>query len=477
MKSIFTYTFLFLFAIKAFSFEREYNINLKIKGMENQIGILAYYYGDKRYVKDTLLFNEKGISIYKGNKEIPRGVYLLAFPSLNYRSFDLILNETNFSIQTDTVNFIKNATIKNSIENQQMFNDMNFMLPLGVKNDSLQKKLKQLNPTDSAFFTTENAINAISTQIVTHRKDLLKNNPKTFYSKLISVMMDTDIPDGERKKDGSLVDTFHVFHYIQEHYFDNIDFNDSGYIRSPVFQNKFLNYFNNYVHPSPDSIIKAIDNVIQKSEKNSELFQYCLNELFLKYAKSEIMGYDGIYVHIAEKYYLNKKAWWTTDKNLAELKDRVEALKPTLLGKLAPNFVVQDSTGKNQYFHDFITKNKYTVLVFWNSDCSHCQHEVPELKRIYTDSLQALGVGIMAISTEQTDSSFRAFAAKNCNTEWLTCADMRGVSAFRREYDVIATPKVFIIANNRKIIAKNITVNKIADIILFEEKLTKQEQH
>ena len=112
MKSIFTYTFLFLFAIKAFSFEREYNINLKIKGMENQIGILAYYYGDKRYVKDTLLFNEKGISIYKGNKEIPRGVYLLAFPSLNYRSFDLILNETNFSIQTDTVNFIKNAHIK-----------------------------------------------------------------------------------------------------------------------------------------------------------------------------------------------------------------------------------------------------------------------------------------------------------------------------------------------------------------------------
>ena len=32
--------------------------------------------------------------------------------------FDLILKETDFSITTDTSNFIKNAVVKNSIEKQ-----------------------------------------------------------------------------------------------------------------------------------------------------------------------------------------------------------------------------------------------------------------------------------------------------------------------------------------------------------------------
>ena len=122
-------------------------------------------------------------------------------------------------------------------------------------------------------------------------------------------------------------------------------------------------------------------------------------------------------------------------------------------------------------FHDFVQKNKYSILVFWNSDCGHCQHEIPALKKLYTDSLQALGVRIFAVSTEQTDSSFRAFASKNCSPEWVTCADMRGVSAFRKEYDVIATPKIFLITPDYKIIAKNIPIDNLADFIKFEDGL------
>ncbi|HNY55639.1 MAG TPA: redoxin domain-containing protein, partial [Chitinophagales bacterium] len=177
------------------------------------------------------------------------------------------------------------------------------------------------------------------------------------------------------------------------------------------------------------------------------------------------------------KYYLNGEAWWATEKSLTELRDRVEAVKPTLIGKIAPNFIVQDSSGKMQVFHDYVSKNKYTVLVFWNSDCSHCQHEIPVLKKLYTDSLQALGVRVFAVSTEQTDSSFRAFTAKNCSSQWITCADMRGVSAFRKEYDIIATPKVFVITQDYKIIAKNMPVDNLVGFIQFMDGLEAKDKN
>lgn len=439
--------------------------------MENQIGILAFYYGDKRFVKDTLNFNEKGIATIKGKKDIPTGVYLVAFPSMKYASFDIIFKEKEFSITTDTVNFIKNASIKNSIENKQMFDDMKYMLPLGVENDSLQKKLKTYKKGDSTYTKTADAIDAISKKIISHRKEIIKKNPTTFYSKLISMMMEIEVPEGKRNPNGSLVDTFYNFHYIQQHYFDNIDFSDSGLIRSPIFQGKILKYLDAYTFPHPDSIIKVVDFIINKANANKEMFQYCTNELFMKYAKSEIMGQDAVYIHISDKYYLSGAAWWPTAASLTELRDRIEAMRPTLIGKIAPNFIVQDSLGKSMRFHDFIPKNKYTILVFWNSDCGHCQHEIPALKKLYTDSLQALGIGVFAISTEQTDSSFRAFASKNCAAEWFTGADMYGVSAFRKEYDVIATPKVFLITPDYKIIAKNIPIDKLVDFILFEDGL------
>jgi peroxiredoxin len=471
MKKICTLLTFCFFSFITFAAEAEYNINITIKGMENQIGILAFYYGDKRFVKDTLIFNAKGIATIKGKKSIPAGVYLLAFPSMKYAAFDIILKETEFSIATDTTNFIKYAVVKNSVENKQMFDDMKFMMPLGLENDSLQKKLKLTEKEDAEYKVITDKIDAISKKMAAHRKEMIKKYPQTFYSKLVSLMLDIEVPDGKRNPNGSLIDTFHNFHYIQQHYFDNIDFSDSALIRSPIFQGKILKYMDVYTFPHPDSIIKVVDFIIKKASVNKEMFQYCTNELFLKYAKSEIMGQDAIYVHIADNYYLNGLAWWPTEASIKELRDRVEAIRPTLIGNIAPNFIVQDSLKKSVRFHDFVPKNKYTLLVFWNSDCGHCQHEIPALKKLYTDSLKTLGIGVFAVSTEQTDSSFKAFAAKNCSHEWFVGADMYGVSAFRKEYDVISTPKVFLITPDYKIIAKNIPTDKLVDFIRFEDGL------
>ena len=127
----------------------------------NQIGILAFYYGDKRFVKDTLIFNAKGLAAIKGKKDIPAGVYLLAFPSMKYAAFDIILKETEFSISTDTANFIKNAVVKNSVENKQMFDDMKFMMPLGLENDSLQKKLKLTEKGEAEYKVITDRIDEI----------------------------------------------------------------------------------------------------------------------------------------------------------------------------------------------------------------------------------------------------------------------------------------------------------------------------
>jgi hypothetical protein len=239
MKKYCTFFLLILFTTLTFSQSNDFNISVTVKGMENQIGILAFYLGEKRYVKDTLQFDAKGVATLKGKKDIAAGVYLVAFPSMRFNSFDIIINETSFSIATDTTDFIKNAVVKNSTENKQMFDDMKYMMPLGIKNDSLQKKLKTLAKTDSSYKIIAAEIDGISKKITAHRKEMVKKHPTTFYTKLLKMMLEIDVPEGERNKDGSLVDTFHNFHYTQQHYFDNIDFSDSGLSEVLFFSRKY----------------------------------------------------------------------------------------------------------------------------------------------------------------------------------------------------------------------------------------------
>jgi thiol-disulfide isomerase/thioredoxin len=273
------------------------------------------------------------------------------------------------------------------------------------------------------------------------------------------------------KKDNSWKDTTAAINYIRDHYFDIINFKDSGYVRSPVYKNFVLAYFDNYVVPLPDSLIQAIDLVIDRSLANSEQFQYMLSVIFNKYANSPIMGYDGIMVHIAEKYFFSGMAWWSDAENLKKMKERVEAIKPTLIGKPAPNFIFQDSSLQSLNFHNLLSKNRFTMLVFWNSDCGHCQHEMPLLKEKFEDSLKAFDFQVINISTEQTDSTFRNFIRKNTSSEWVSGWDPYGQSAFRHDYDVISTPKIFIIDRKRTIIGKGVGVNDLYKFLEFYSKL------
>src|SRR5579859_2810237 len=69
------------------------DIKITVRSLENTKLILANYYGDKQYVKDTFLFDKKGTVEFKADTMLPGGVYLAVFPALGNRYFEFIINE------------------------------------------------------------------------------------------------------------------------------------------------------------------------------------------------------------------------------------------------------------------------------------------------------------------------------------------------------------------------------------------------
>jgi thiol-disulfide isomerase/thioredoxin len=214
----------------------------------------------------------------------------------------------------------------------------------------------------------------------------------------------------------------------------------------------------------PDSIIPSVDTIIIKSRANKEVFKYHVASLANYYETSNIMGYDKVFVHISETYYLTDEAYWADSTLKEKIRERVNKIKPNILGTPAYNLVMPDTTYRN-YRKLYDIKAKYTVLVFWDPTCSHCKVEVPELHHIY-DSLKSKGVSleVYSVGIESDPELWKKFI-KDHNLDWINVSDLYNNTNFRDYYDIYSTPVIYLLDDQKRIIAKRLDPTKVRDFI------------
>jgi len=179
------------------------------------------------------------------------------------------------------------------------------------------------------------------------------------------------------------------------------------------------------------------------------------------------MGMDGVFAVLAEKYYLGGQAWWADQKLLDKISERVNALKPNLIGKVAPDLWLPDPNGK--YFRLSNINSKITVIFFWDPECSHCKKEMPKLKSVY-DNYKKYGLEVYAVYTQGDQPKWMESISKNDLT-WINVWDPTFSSNFRNLYDIYSTPVIYVLDSGKKIIAKRISVETLESILKQELKL------
>jgi peroxiredoxin len=103
-------------------------------------------------------------------------------------------------------------------------------------------------------------------------------------------------------------------------------------------------------------------------------------------------------------------------------------------------------------------------MIFWDPNCGHCQKELPKLRDLYNEKSKTLDFGVYAVCT-QTDPTVLKNFLKNNQLPFINVYDPRNESNFRKLYDIYSTPVVYLLDENKKIIAKRLGVEQIADFI------------
>ena len=83
MTKINTLIILSFLTISSKLFAGGFDIKITVKGIKDTTCQLAYYFGDKQYIKDSARVDKNGTMTFKGDAELPGGIYLIVMPSKN----------------------------------------------------------------------------------------------------------------------------------------------------------------------------------------------------------------------------------------------------------------------------------------------------------------------------------------------------------------------------------------------------------
>jgi peroxiredoxin len=450
-----------LLALLSLRAQSGYQIEASVEGFAGDTAYLAYYLGDKTYLQDTVPASN-GAFVFAGEERLDGGIYLVVLPPEN-NYFELIVDaDQHFKVKTKAGNFIPAMQVIGSEDNRLFYEDMQFLGEKRQAAQALQEQIKTAGEGEKAAL--EQKMTEINEEVMAHRRQFQQQHPDLLYTKILQALEEPTVPEAPTDMADSLVQRYQFLQY-RKHYFDKIDFGDERLLRTPVMVQKVDQYLEKLTVKHPDSISHAVDEVVSRARANDEVFKYFVVNLLNKYAKSKLMGMDAVYVHMVEQYYLSGDAYWTDSTTLAKMEERALALSPNLIGRVAPNFVAYDVNNNPRSLHG--VEAPYTILYFWDYDCSHCKTVTPRLGKAFPRYAEK-GVALFAVSINGDVDIWKEKIKTYGLETALNVQDHYRRSGFQDLYDIRSTPRLFLLDKDKKIMAKQITVQQMEEILSRE---------
>ncbi|HEX4887116.1 MAG TPA: redoxin domain-containing protein [Luteibaculaceae bacterium] len=457
---------------------KDYQYKFTVKGAKERDTIyLANYFGKQLYYNDTAYADKTGTFTFKKKRNIDPGQFAVVMPGSKY--FEILINEPAFYLKTDTADFVKNMVCEGSVENKIFYDYIDF----------LSKKRESMNPLNEAYDKAKDEKEkeeiqkkriAVDAEVKAYQKQLAENHKNLLVGQMVALSLDIDIPEAPKKADGTM-DSAWAYYYARDHYFDLANLKNDALARTPSFHSKLDYFISKMVLQNPDTICKVTKTLTDKMNPTGDLFKYTVTHVTETYNKSNIMGMDAVFVCMADQYYLAGKAYWSDSSRVNKIRERADALRPILLGKATHPLSLADTTHQNwKRLYDL--KADYTVLVFWDPDCGHCKKEMPKLAELYSKT-NGKDFQVYAVSSDATDK-WKKFIKDN-NMTFVNVAvpdavrndqdklvklisagttDLKSLN-YHETFDVYSTPKVFVLDKDKKIVAKQIGIEQLEEIL------------
>jgi len=417
----------------------------------------AYLYslsGEKAFLVDSIITLTSGQFISQTNEKfIHDGIYRLTF---NNKWIDFIADGKDVELSVDAKNITDSLCVINSESNKLYYSFLKLNKGYKTKSELLQLILARYPNDDEYYFQTKKRLTDLQSEYQQFVDSTAQKNPDSFVAKYIRSAqfpaIDMSIPFDKQLT------------YLKAHALDNVDFNNSMLINSDVFTNKTIEYLTYFRNPQlqlpllEKEFISAVDSILNRAKVNQLVYQHVIEYLIDGFKK---FGFDKVLDYIVENYVI-KDDLCLNVKMEGLIKKRIEQARIFKIGNNAPNLSLPDISGKLVTLEN--RNAAKTLIVFYASWCPHCKELLPKL-----DNLQKSQIGktfeIIAISLDTKKEDWTIFVNAKC-PNLMNVSDLKGWDGkASNDYYIYATPTMFLVDQERKIIAKPTTIDEVQNMI------------
>jgi peroxiredoxin len=444
MKRILLLSGLVLYAFSLFS-QSFYKVTGTVKGLASKKIYISAVYGEKLAIVDSAVTDAQGKCTLKVRMDKPAGLYRFWWDK--DKTVDLIVNKEDAEFETTAEDPADSVKILSSVENKLYYWSMR-----RDRND--QARLSLLMPVVEFYPVKDAFYRSVASEYETIQKaaskavdSLLQLYPSSFAVHIWKLQQTPFLPS-TLSKDESMA-------YMKTHFFDNIDFNDTLLLHSNAWSNKAISYLGLWgnSHLSQKQLgaefIKAVTAMLSAASVNAEVYKFLLDYFlggFDKYHFDDVITYMAD--HFQDPFSCEDAAKKTS------LQKKLDTFKKISVGKVAPDIEVPDMNGKPIKLSGI--KSEYTLLIFWSSECGHCTQMMPKVKEIY-DRQKPKRYEIFAVSIDTSRIEWTTFI-KDEKLKWLNASDLKGFDSKSADsYNIYATPTMFLLDNEKKILAKPVS--------------------
>lgn len=380
----------------------------------------------------------------------PQGMYRVFFE--NSRWVDFLNSPENIEMVTDARSPAESLKVIRSSDNILYYDFLRLSKQYKLKTDILQLVLARYPHDDPYYTTTLNTVTTLQQRYVEFVDKTSQRVPSSFVARYIRSsrlpVIDYALPVDQQLK------------FLKEHALDNVDFSDEGLIHSDVFSNKTIEYLTYYRNPQlPKELLErefntAIDTLLNKAKMNTTVYQHITEYLIDGFKK---FGFEKCIEYILDNYVIKDNL--CLDEKLGDsVQKMIEQKKKLPVGAPVPDITLPDTAGNLVPLSS--VQGEIILILFYSTSCPHCKEMIPKLSGLYTEK-KASGIEVYAVSMDQNKQEWLDFINRN-NLRWVNVNNPQGWSGEVIEsYSVYATPTMFLIDKEKKIIGKPITFEEL----------------
>lgn len=427
------------------------SISGTISGLENEKLYLMQLMGENRRIIDTAQTDNTGAFTFVANENMEPGMYVVI--KGQGQAVELIYNNENIQFTTSGFAAEDGIQIISSIENLIYYDYLGIKGMNMYKLDVLGALIANYPPNDKFYQDALNQYNLLQNQLNNRIDELIDNNPLTLASKYLKADRPTFVDPTLTNDEQNI--------FLKQHFFDRIDFSDTMLIRSTFLTSKVVGYlslFQNNANSQKeleDNMLMGVDSVLSLAQADQQVYEFLVEFLIRGF---ESIGFERGLEHIAAASTLDQFCE-NTERKL-KLENKLELIKKLAIGQPAPNFITTDIVGN--YFELNKVEAKRTLLVFWASWCPHCDEIMPVINSFYkgNNELKVISISIDESKEELMNS------IEESDYNWTYIAELQGWNGpIIEEYGIVATPSIFVLDENKKIIGKPIGKEEVIKLL------------